>query len=272
MNAEYPRAMSTTDRASIISEDDVAFYRRNGYLICRKPLFPPDRFDALKACFERLLAGLPAGRRPEGMDVPHFAHPELFQWLLDDRVLDVVEAFLGPDIVLWSSHFISKPAGHGRAVPWHEDSAYWKGRLSDPEVLTIWLAIDPSTRENGCMRVIPGTHDNGYSEYEPVDADKNVFGTQIRADQFDESQAVDLELEPNQFHLHHGRLIHGSNANTSDLRRCGYTMRYMPASVKHIPPAGAAPGFVHAIYLARGRNLAGNECADPTRPFEPGIR
>ena len=80
------------------------------------------------------------------MDVPHFAHPELFGWLLADEVLDFVEAFIGPDIVLWSSHFISKPPGDGKRVPWHEDSAYWNERLSEHEVLTVWLAIDDSTR------------------------------------------------------------------------------------------------------------------------------
>ena len=68
--------------------------------------------------------------------------------------LDVVESLIGPDIALWSSHFLCKPAGTGKRAPWHEDSAYW-GQVLDPmEVVTIWLAIDPSTPENGCMRVL----------------------------------------------------------------------------------------------------------------------
>ena len=58
---------------------------------------------------------------------------------------DFVERFIGPDIALWSSHFICKPSGDGQRVPWHEDSAYWGARLSEHEVLTVWLAIDDST-------------------------------------------------------------------------------------------------------------------------------
>ena len=123
------------------------------------------------------------------MDVPHFAHPELFEWLLADEVLDFVEAFLGPDIVLWSSHFISKPPGDGKRVPWHEDSAYWNERLSEHEVLTVWLAIDDSTRENGCMRVVADSHRHGFSDYVEVDRNTHVFGREIVAEQVDQSRS-----------------------------------------------------------------------------------
>ena len=77
------------------------------------------------------------------------------------------------------------------------------------------------------MKVIPRTQDNGYSEYELVDEQKNVFPTEIKKHQFDASKAVPLELEPNQASLHDGKLMHGSDANTSNLRRCGYTMRHI---------------------------------------------
>ncbi|NKB69659.1 MAG: phytanoyl-CoA dioxygenase family protein [Candidatus Latescibacteria bacterium] len=249
---------------------DVDFYRDNGYYVYGHPLFPQDKFSALKDFFEDLLAQLPTDKRPEAMDVPHFAHPELFDWLLADEVLDFVEAFLGPDIALWSSHFICKPPGDGRRVPWHEDSAYWKPRLDRHEVLTVWLAIDDSTPENGCMRVISGTHTHGFSDYAPVDEpDKHVFGAEILPEQVDQSRLVDLELQAGQCHIHHSRTIHGSNANTSAKRRCGYTMRYMPSSVRILDTPQAQN---HAIYLARGRDLAGNSYGEPGQRFEPGIR
>jgi hypothetical protein len=63
------------------------------------------------------------------MDKPHFTDTKLFDWVLSDRVLDLVEPLLGPDFQLFSTHFICKPQGDGRRVPWHEDSAYWKGML-----------------------------------------------------------------------------------------------------------------------------------------------
>jgi chlorinating enzyme len=254
---------------SMVSAAEVAQFRRDGYLVCHRQLFTSEKFERLSATFERILSSRPDGKRPEDLDVPHYAYPELFEWLFADEVLDMVEAFVGPDIALWSSHFICKPPGKGRAVPWHEDSAYWKGMLEPQEVVTVWLAIDASTRENGCMRVIPGTHDNGFSEYEPVDREANVFGSRVRRDQMDESRAVDLELAPGEFHLHHAKLIHGSNANASDRRRCGYTMRYMSTHVKFHEDARR---MRHQVYLARGRDHAGNPYGDPTRRWEVGIR
>jgi len=255
--------MTTTQSDARLSQQQVAEYSREGFLIYPDPIFPPEKFAALKQHFEEKLARLPADVRPESMDVPHFTDPKLFEWLFADEVLDLVEPIIGPDVALFSSHFICKPRGNGKRVPWHEDSFYWKGMMEPIEVCTVWLAIDPSTKANGCMNVIPRTL-YGYSEYEPVDADKNVFPTEIKKTQMDPSRAVYIELQPNHASLHDGRLIHGSDANTSDLRRCGYTMRYMSTRTK------MSPGYSdkwHQIYLARGRDLGGNKYADPTKSY-----
>ena len=253
-----------------LAGEQVQQYREEGYLILNEPVFAADKFDRLSQLFESMLAEWqsdPRMRSPEHMDVPHFLHPELFEFLFDDAVLDLVEPITGPDIALFSSHFICKPAGKGKRVPWHEDSGYWRGRLDPMEVVTVWLAIDPSTLANGCMQVIPGTHNTGaagFSEYEAVaDADKEVFDTEIRADQYDETKAVPCILEPNQASLHDGRLIHGSPPNDGAMRRCGYTMRFMPTTVKHTSPSSKDDGF--QIYLARGKDRAGNTYGDPTR-------
>ncbi len=258
--------MSTATHPLNVTDDDVKFYHDEGYFIYQHQVFPQEKFQGLKEFFEGMLASLPEDSRPEGMDVPHYDLVELYEWLLADEILDLVEKFIGPDIVLWSSHFLCKPPGQGLAVPWHEDSSYWKGILDPQEVITVWLAIDDVDQENGAMRVIPRSHDNGFSEYEDIDFSKNVFATQIKSDQFDESTAVDFEIKAGECHMHHGRLIHGSNANTSDRRRCGYTMRYMPASVKFNKEAHPN----QEVYLARGENIAGNVIGDPTRRFEPG--
>src|SRR5262249_2948821 len=152
---------------SLVTPAEVEQFRRDGYLVCHRQLFAGPQFRGLKETFERILEQRPEGKKPEDLDVPHYAYPELFQWLLAEPVLDMVEQFVRPASALGSSHFISKPPGKGRAVPWHEDSAYWKGMLEPQEVVTVWLAIDQSARENGCMRVIPGSHSHGFSEYEP---------------------------------------------------------------------------------------------------------
>lgn len=256
--------VETTPKEFPLNREQVERYAREGYLIVHTPIFPETAFQALKAHFEDQLERLEPSVRPEAMDVPHFTDPALFDWLLADEVLDLVEPLLGPDIALWSSHFICKPQGDGKRVPWHEDSAYWKGKLQPMEVCTVWLAIDPSTTENGCMYVVPRTHFNGFSEYEPVDRTQNVFASEITPSQRNDALAVPCELQPNEASLHNARLIHGSPANTSKIRRCGYTMRYMPASVKF---DSEQFGAFHQIYLARGRDLAGNHYADPSKVY-----
>ncbi len=262
--------MSTTPlarpaTAAPLSDAQVEKYRQDGYLIYAQDVFPQAKFDKLKAHFENKLSALPSDIRPEAMDVPHFTDPALFEWLFADEVLDLVEPILGSNIALWSSHFICKPKGDGKRVPWHEDSAYWKGRLEPMNVCTVWLAIDPSTRANGGMVVIPKTHHNGFSDYDPVDAATNVFATEIKPSQRKDALAVPIDLQPNQASLHDGKLQHSSPANTSDQRRCGYTMRYMPTSVKFIAPE--ITNYPHQIYLARGRDLAGNTYADPSKNY-----
>jgi len=240
--------------ASRLSPSDVDFYRENGYLLYREPVLSSQKFDRLKAIFEELLEGK-GDKRGDELDVPHFRDDRLLEFLLDDQVLDLVEPLIGPDIGLFSSHFISKEPFTGRQTPWHEDSSYWNGRFDRyDQIVTVWLALDATDAENGAMKVIPGTHTDGFSEYELVDQTDNTFPDAIKAGSFDESQAVVFELKPNQCSLHDSRVIHGADANKSPRRRAGYTMRYFSQSMKFIPENN--PG--HKLWHARGNNVAGN--------------
>ena len=102
------------------------------------------------------------------------------------------------------------------------------------------------------MQVIPRTQYNGYSDYEPVDGAVNVFDREIIRPQRDDSRAVLLELEPNQASLHDGKLQHYSEANTSSMRRCGYTMRYISTRTKINE---AKIGHFQKIFLAQKPGL-----------------
>jgi len=229
-------------------------------------VFPQPKFDALKACFENILDHLETDVRPESMDVPHFQHPELFEWLFSDEVMGLVQPLLGPDIALFASHFICKPKGNGKRVPWHEDSAYWRGMLDRMEVVTVWLAIDPASPENGCMYVVPRTHNtgkSGFSDYDDISSEAAVFPTEITRTQRNDAAAVAIELQANQCSLHDGRLIHGSPPNTSDLRRCGYTMRFISTRSRF----NREDFPWHQLYLARGQDHAGNLYGDHTKAY-----
>jgi ectoine hydroxylase-related dioxygenase (phytanoyl-CoA dioxygenase family) len=239
-----------------LTTQDVDFFRANGYVLHHEQLFSAERFAKLGSIFAEHLADK-GDKLSDELDTPHFRDERLLEFLLADEVLDLVEPLIGPDIALWSSHFISKDPYTGRATPWHEDSAYWKGRLSAyDQIVTVWLSLDGSDRENGCMRVVPGSHSNGFSEYSPVDQSVNTFHAEIV--DVDEDRAVDFELAPGECSLHDARIVHGARPNTSPRRRTGYTMRYFSSSVRVNEEKN--PGW--KIWLARGRDLAGNTYAD----------
>lgn len=248
-----PAHWSDMETARGTTPEQAAFFREYGYVKLGR-IFTEAEMNTLRAHVDEMIAALPEGKRPEEMDVPHFSDPWLFRYLTDPCVLDVIEGFIGPDIVLWSSHFIAKPKGDGKAVPWHTDGAYWNKRLNPMEVITLWLAVDESTVENGCMRVIPGSHrayKAAMDAYVPVDPKKNVFSIRLAPDLIDESKAVDLELAVGECHFHDAWTIHGSNPNTSEKRRCGYTMRYMPA---HVVFKEGVANQGHRVYLVRGQD------------------
>lgn len=153
---------------SRITPEQVEHYRREGYVLPKVKVFEDAKFQRLVDHFETTLANRPKDERPEAMDTPHFADCKLLEWALAPEVVDLVEPIIGPDVILFSTHFICKPKGDGRRVPWHEDSAYWRRLLDPMEVVTVWLAIDPSWKENGCMFVIPKSHNTGqkgFSDY-----------------------------------------------------------------------------------------------------------
>ncbi|MDA0747926.1 MAG: phytanoyl-CoA dioxygenase family protein [bacterium] len=185
----------------------------------------------------------------------------------DDRLLDLAELFVGPNIGLFASHYISKPPSDGQAVLWHQDGSYWP--LEPMEVVTLWLAVDDATPENGCMRVIPGTHRMDLQKMNRRADTPNVLNSEIDPALVDEEKAVDLVLKAGDVSVHHPNLVHGSNPNTSSRRRCGLTIRYIPTSTRIVsekpwPSAfllrGEAVSGVNA-YLPRPKYVAGKYMA-----------
>ena len=246
-----------------LTPEEVGHYRTEGYLLYHRQVFERPKLLTLRSLFEEKIADLKPGERPEQMDVPHFVDTRLFEWIFADEVLDIVEDVIGPDIDLFSTHLIAKPAGGSMRVPWHEDSSYWRDWIDPMEVVTVWLALDSSDEENGCMYVVPRSHGKGFSEYYNVDPNKNLFMTEIRKGQFDESKAVPLILAEGEASLHHAKLIHGSPANTSTRRRVGYTMRYIASSTRLVP----GNMFQHQVYHARGKDYGLNQYGDPGKTY-----
>ncbi|MEU8523750.1 phytanoyl-CoA dioxygenase family protein [Streptomyces sp. NPDC048577] len=214
-------------------EQAAAEYEKNGFAIIRN-VIPEDLLEEARAHVEWLTAKYPQ-LRPE-----HFHHPLIRNdafWarlVSDPRLVDIGEHFLGPSLACFTAHYICKPPYDGQPVLWHQDGAYWK--LTPMKALTVWLAIDESTTENGCLRMIPGSHK--LPLHKPnLRADRpNMLFSEADDDLVkqwaEEHGVVDIELNPGDVSIHHPHLLHCSEANTSPKRRCGLDIGYIASSTR----------------------------------------
>jgi ectoine hydroxylase-related dioxygenase (phytanoyl-CoA dioxygenase family) len=179
-------------------------------------------------------------------------------------IVDLVEQLIGPDIMLWGCHVFCKPAHEGFETPWHQDGHYWP--IRPLATCTVWVALEPSTLENGCLRVIPGSHaDKHLHPHLHEDKVELVLNQAVGEDSFDPNEAVDLELQPGQMSLHDVYMIHGAKANTSNIRRTGVAIRYMPTSShfdRNLHPAKGTSGLnlnfaTRPLWLLKGRDVCG---------------
>src|SRR5689334_21157569 len=115
-------------------------------------------------------------------------------------LLDVVERVIGPDIILWASTVFCKEAARGLEVPWHQDGQYWP--IRPRATVTVWVALDDATPENGCMRIIPGSHLMGDFAHEVSDREDLVLNNVLSDRRLDLSTARDVVLEAGQISLH----------------------------------------------------------------------
>jgi ectoine hydroxylase-related dioxygenase (phytanoyl-CoA dioxygenase family) len=143
------------------------------------------------------------------------------------RILDIVEAIIGPDILVWGSTFFVKQPNTEGFVSWHQDLRYW-GLEDSNALVSAWLALGPVNKANGCMRFIPASHRNGLVEHsDNFEEDNFLYRGQRAQVEINESSAVHVELEPGQISLHHGYLLHASAPNHSNQYRLGYTMNFI---------------------------------------------
>lgn len=248
-------SMGPTTMGKSLTAAQIATYERDGYV-------SPIRIMSEDAAAE-LRARLEAVEATQGGPMagalrfkPHMLYTFLDDLVHDDGLLDAVEDVLGPNILCWASAFFTKEAHDDGFVSWHQDSTYWG--LSTPEVTTAWVALSPSTSENGCMRVIPGSHTAEQISHTDTHHESNMLSRgQVIDTEIDEGKAVDIVLKPGEMSLHHVRLIHGSEANRSEDRRIGFAIRYIPPHLHQVNGPHDAAG------LARGEDRHGNFELEP---------
>lgn len=196
-------------------------------------LFPiPVLTDAEVRHYRSALEELEAvvGGTLKRLDAAHLFFPWAYRLATNDAVADAVESVLGPDVLIDGTLILCKYPNDPSYVSWHQDSVYSGWHLS-PSV-SAWVALSPSTRRSGCMRVIAGSHERGLLAHEEVRDQDNLLRRGERVGvEVDERDAIELELSPGEMSLHHCNIIHGSNPNRSDEKRIGFIVRFVTSRV-----------------------------------------
>jgi hypothetical protein len=259
----------------LLTQEEIYTYQRDGLVIPSNYRLPPTALQRIHQLYAELLEN--------NADSPDFSadfilgphldangtygikgDPQWLEFAQIPEILDMVEQLIGPDLILWGVTIFGKPAHIGKATPWHQDGDYYP--IEPLETLTVWISLDGSTPEQGCMKYIPGSHrDHRIYSHHFEHRDDYTLGQVIDDDQVDLSLARDIVLEAGQISLHDVYLVHGSEANLSDKRRMGLVLRILPAtsfynhnSGKIKEDAGSPHGYSQrALFLLRGEDRSG---------------
>jgi non-haem Fe2+, alpha-ketoglutarate-dependent halogenase len=230
-----------------LSNDQVREYERDGVVFPMQVLTQEEAVQARDA-LETLKTALGKQAASQRFRQLHFFHPWAMALATHPRVLDAVEDVIGPDILVHGTGLFWKLPRDPGYVPWHQDG--YNAKLSG-QYVTAWLALTDSSIDNGCMRVVRGSHCQGLSPHGLTAVLDNIGtdGLEIARD-VEESEATDVILAVGEMSLHHVSMIHGSNGNPSDRPRIGYAVRYVPPSTRQKLDH-------HPVVLARGRDPFG---------------
>ncbi len=194
----------------------------------------------------------------------HFDIPELAQHISHSGIVKRVRALLGHNLLCWRSEFFPKFPGDN-ATEWHQVANYQYAtgepmleteipELQMPLDITVWTAFTDATKENGCMRFIPGSHKKAYydesksvqagraKEFTSVASDTQFYGYdfqefKVEPDWDPESEKIlDMEMKPGECVIFSAKCVHASWPNrTKRSTRFALTSRYTPAHVRVYP-------------------------------------
>ena len=188
-----------------------------------------------------------------------FKNHLLFKWLSDligsPKILDAVEDLIGPNLLVWSTDWWIKEAQSSKFVSWHQDSQYWG--LDTRKLVTVWVALSPSTVESGCMRVLPGSHLGPDLPHKETFHDDNMLTRGQQIEDIDETLAVNLEVDTGKAVIFAYRIAHASHPNRSNDRRIGLAIRYIP------PDARQQYAETDSATLVRGKDTVGHFELEP---------
>ena len=238
----------------VLTEEQIRAYERDG---CLSPvrLMSAERARQCREKFEALEARVSEVDIKKMKTKSHLLCPWVLEIAEDPHILDIFEDLIGPDLRVWSMAWRVKKADGETFAGWHQDSSYGAAL----PVVLAGLALSPCGVKQGCLRGIPGSHKWGILKHSEKDDPKSILARgQFITDPFDESKAVDFELQPGEAVFFDNSLVHSSGGNFGPDRRFLLLVEMLPTWAK--PPRVPQPTM-----LMRGVDTYGN-FADEPRP------
>ena len=205
-------------------------YLKYGYAVI-KSAFPMQIVNEIQEHIKILTKQYPK-TRPEAFHHDMLVSDPFIHHILKQHIiLNITNKFIGKNSALFGAHYIAKRPHDGKPVGWHQDGSYWP--LKPMNVISLWIAGTSSNKDNGCMRVIPGSQNKRLikaSKMINLDPEKYVLDLAIKDEYVDSENAKDLELSPGDISIHNPNIIHGSNPNFSNNWRIGLTLRLIPTT------------------------------------------
>ena len=208
---------------------------------------------------------LPQGNIKE--DTPFWAGPAIFNALTASSLLDAVESFIGPEIYSNPVQHVRIKVPESRAprddkgmvkfgvTPWHQDCGVVNPDADETLMLTVWFPLMDADEENGCLQVVPGSHNAELLTHCPGLENGLQAGLQIPESQFEVGRAVPIPLKKGDALFMTKYTVHSSLPNISDRIRWSFDLRYNP--IGQSTGRTSFPGFV-----ARSRSNPGSELHD----------
>ncbi len=251
-----------------LSDEQVAFYEENGY-VAGVRLLSDEQLEALRAELVELMNPEDVRRglwyefhSNESRDPERVLFHALGAWRLAPAFHDLLwnprfnvpaSQLLGGAVRFWHDQLFCKPARHGGVVAWHQDYSYWT-RTTPLAHLTCWIGLDDSTRENGCVRYVPGSHLWPDLPVTGLAGDMDAIQSVLNEEQKSLFRPVAIELSAGEASFHHPRMIHGSYANHTDSPRRATVINVFRDGVRS---ASDAPPLEGVPPISKGQTMGG---------------
>jgi hypothetical protein len=216
-----------------LTQAQVEAYRYNGFLFPIPALTPAEVATCL-AGLERLETelGAPVAEADVKWRSHAYAHSPWFNTLIrHPRILDAIEAVIGPDILVWTSTFFIKEPHSPTFAAWHQDGTYFG--LEPHEQVCAWVALTDASEQAGCMEQLSSRGEPRQYRHAPRGLAHSINRAgQTITEPFDESNPVAMALRAGEFSLHHEFAVHRSAPNNASHRRVGIGLNYIPPHVR----------------------------------------